>query len=56
MNFKKIADTSFKAAENSIEKLVSTLQDSHAAIDYFKINEMIVNHDKFQAIVFKKKC
>ena len=44
-------------AENAIEKLISTLeQDSHAAIDWFKINEMIVNPDKFQAIFVKKNC
>ena len=45
------------AAENTKEKLISTLeQDSQAAIDWFKINEMIVNPDKFQAIVIKKNC
>ena len=44
-------------AENAIEKLISTLeQDSQAAIDWFKINEMIVNPDKFHAIVVKKNC
>ena len=42
-------------AESTIEKLISTLeQDSQAAIGWFKINEMIVNPDKFQAIVIKK--
>ena len=41
-------------AENTIEKLISTLeQDSQAAIDWYKINEMIVNPDKFQAIFVK---
>ena len=45
------------AAENTKEKLISTLeQDSQAAIDWFKINEMIVNPDKFQAIVINKNC
>ena len=45
------------AAENTREKLISTLeQDSQAVIDWFKINEMIVNPDKFQAIFVKKNC
>ena len=49
-------DNTISAAENTIEKLISTLeQDSQAAIDWFKINEMIVNPDKFQAIVIKNK-
>ena len=44
-------------AENTIEKLISSLeQNSQAAIAWFKINEMIVNPDKFQAMVVKKKC
>ena len=44
-------------AENTREKLISTLeQDSQAVIDWFKINEMIVNSDKFQAIFVKKNC
>ena len=50
-------DNTISAAENTIEKLISTLeQDSQAAIDWFKINEMIVNPDKFQAIVIEKNC
>ena len=50
-------DNTISAAENTIEKLISTLeQDSQAAIDWFKINEMIVNPDKFQATVVKKNC
>ena len=50
-------DNTISAAENTIDKLISTLeQDSQAAIDWFKINEMIVNPDKFQAIVIKKNC
>ena len=45
------------AAENTREKLISTLeQDSQAVIDWFKINEMIVNPDKFQAIFVQKNC
>ena len=44
------------AAQITIEKLISTLEKySQAAIDWFKINEMIVNPDKFQAIVIKNK-
>ena len=50
-------DNIIGAAENTIEKLISTLkQDSHAAIDWFQINEMIVNPGKFQAIVVNKNC
>ena len=55
LNF--VDDNTISTAENTIEKLISTLeQDSQAAIDWFKINEMIVNPDKFQAIVVKKNC
>ena len=36
------------AAESAIKKLIPTLeQGSQAASDWFKINEMIVNPDKF---------
>ena len=50
-------DNIISAAENTIEKLISTLeQDSETAIDLLKINEMIVHPDKFQAIVVKKNC
>ena len=50
-------DKTICAAENTIEKLISTLgQDSQAAIDWLKINEMVVHADKFQAIVVKKNC
>ena len=34
----------------------SCYQDIEAALDLFKINEMIVNPEKFQAIVIKKNC
>ena len=48
-------NNTISAAENTIENLIFTLeQNSQAAIDWFKINEMIVNPDKFQAIVIKK--
>ena len=50
-------DSTISAAENIVEELISTLeQDSQTAIDRFKINEMIVNLDKFQALVVKKNC
>ena len=40
------------AAENTIEELISTLEkESQAVTDWFVSNEMIVNPDKFQAIV-----
>ena len=50
-------DNTISAAENTIEKLISTLeQDSQAAIDWLRINEMIINPDKLQTIVVKKNC
>ena len=55
LNFADV--NTISAAEYTIEKLISTLeQDSHATIAWFKINEMIINPDKFQAMVFKKNC
>ena len=48
-------DNTISAAENTVEKPISALeQDSQAAIDWFKINEIIVNPDKFQVIVVTK--
>ena len=42
-------DNTISAAENTVEKLISTLeQDSQAAVNWFKIMEMIVNPDRFQ--------
>ena len=50
-------DSAVCSAENTIEKLISTLeQDNQAAIDVFKVNKMILNPDKFQAIFVKKNC
>ena len=50
-------DNTISADENTVEKLISTLeQDSQAAIDWFKIYGIIVNPDKFQATVVKKNC
>ena len=46
---------SINEAENTIEELISTLKkESRAAIDWFVSNEMIINPDKFQAIVVKR--
>ena len=48
-------DNTITAAERTIENLLSTLEtESQAAIEWFKLNEMIVNPEKFQAIVVKK--
>ena len=48
-------DNTISAAENTIEEFISTLEkESQAAIDWFVSNKMIVNPDKFQAIVFKR--
>ena len=48
-------DNTISAAEKTIENLISTLEEeSQAAIEWFKMNEMIVNPDKFQAIIIKK--
>ena len=48
-------DNTISTAENTIEKLISTLeQDSQAAIDWFKVNEINVNLDKFQSIPVMK--
>ena len=50
-------DNTINAAENTLEKLISILEeDNQAAIDLFKINEMIVYPDRFQAIAVKKNC
>ena len=42
--------------KKNIEKLSTLEEDNETAIDWFKINEVIVNLDKFQAIVVKKNC
>ena len=48
-------DNKISAAENTIQELIRTLEkESQAAIDWFVLNEMIVNPDKFQAIVVKR--
>ena len=48
-------DNTICAAENTIDELISTLEkESQAVVDWFASNEMIVNLDKFQAIVVKR--
>ena len=48
-------DNTISATERTIENLLSTLEtESRTAIEWFKLNEMIVNPEKFQAIVVKK--
>ena len=50
-------DNTIGAAERTIEDLISILEtESQAAIEWFKLNEMIVNPEKFQAIVVKKNA
>ena len=50
-------DNTITAAERTIENLLSTLEtESQAAIEWFKLNQMIVNPEKFQAIVVKKNA
>ena len=48
-------DDTITAAERTIENLLSALEtESQAAIEWFKLNEIIVNPEKFQVIVVKK--
>ena len=50
-------DNTISAAENTIEKLISTLEkESQTAINWFLSNEMIVYPEKFQAIAAKRNC
>ena len=45
-------DNTFYTANKSIEKLQKVLErESKSVIDWFKINDMIVNPDKFQAMI-----
>ena len=40
----------------TLSKLIGTLEsESNIAIDWFTKNEMIINQDKFQAIILDKK-
>ena len=48
-------DNTISAWANSIKDLITTLEnESNIAINWFKDNEMIVNPDKFQAIIINK--
>ena len=48
-------ENTITAAERTIENLLFTLEtESQATIEWFKLNEMIVNPEKFPAIVVKK--
>ena len=50
-------DNTISAVERTIENLISTREtESQAAIEWLKLNEMIVNPEKFQAIVFTKNA
>ena len=49
-------DNTITAWENSVKELINTLQnESNIAIDWFIENQMIVNPDKFQVIIFHKQ-
>ena len=48
-------DNSISTAAKTIPDLISILEvESTKAIEWFRNNEMIVNPEKFQAIIFKK--
>ena len=55
-NLINLADgNTISAAERTTENLISTLEaEGQPAIDWFKLNEMIVNLEKYQAIAVKK--
>ena len=49
-------DNTLSAWENTISNLTNKLEsDSDIAIEWFKMNKMIVHPDKFQAILMNKK-
>ena len=49
-------DNTITAAERTIESHISTLEtESQAATEWFKLNEMIVNPEKFYATAVKEK-
>ena len=49
-------DNTLSAWEKTISDLMNKLKsDSNIAIEWFKMNTMIVNPDKFQAILLNKK-
>ena len=50
-----VDDNTICVAQSTIEELITTVEnESQAAIDSFKSNEMIVNLDKFQAFIVKR--
>ena len=50
-------DNTISAAERTIENLISTLEtEIQAAIEWFKLNELIFNPEKSQPIVVKKNA
>ena len=49
-------DITLSAWGEALSKLIGTLEsESNIAIDWFTKNEMIINQDKFQAIILDKK-
>ena len=49
-------DNILSALGETVSKLIETLESkSNIAIDWFTKNKMIINPDKFQAIIFDKK-
>ena len=49
-------DNTLSAWGETVSKLIDTLEsESNIAIDWFTKNEMIINPDKFQAIILDKK-
>ena len=49
-------DNTLSAWGETVSKLIDTLEsESNVAIDWFTKNEMIINPDKFQAIILDKK-
>ena len=49
-------DNTLSAWGETLSKLIGTLEsESNIAIDWFTKNEMIINPDKFQAIILDKK-
>ena len=50
-------DNTISAAGKTIQDVIYTLKtESQKAIEWFKLNEMIVNPDKFQPIIVKKNA
>ena len=47
-------DNTIYTARKSVKELIEILKkESKSAIDWFKINDMMVNPDKFQTIILK---